>query len=212
MNVFESVDKFIIIFEGMNDEEEWEEDDFEFLLPKRGPIDKVFYPFDSKEPFKQCTMCQTQFGNDTEYLVEKAVKGNDVIFEIAMCLACAEDMRNQLSADSMKRIEAYMSQVNFEKRAEQFIQNPSDAISDFIGECVVSGQKIDKDEEHQIYAYCQGKEMIYSALPYAISGAVMEEVQELLSPETKQEMDDFMDQYIIPDDLRDLLKGRPVLI
>ena len=192
--------------------DEEQDDDFEIHYPKRGPIDKVFYPFDSEEPFGLCTMCQTQFGEDTEFLVEKAVKGSDVIFEIAMCLPCAEEMRNQLSTDSMQRIEAYMSKVNFEKRAEQFIENPSENINDFIGKCVVSNQVIDKNEEYQIYAYCQGKEMVYSALPYAISGEVMEEIQELLSPETKQEMDDFMDQYLIPDDLRDLLKGRPVLI
>jgi hypothetical protein len=192
--------------------EEWEDQDFDFILPKRGPIDKAFYPFDSSEPFKECTMCQLKFEEDTEFLVEKAVKGSDVIFELAMCIPCAEDMRKQLSVDSMKRIEAYMSSVNFEERAEHFLNNQSDQIEDFIGNCIVSGQTIKKDEEHQIYAYCVGDEMIFSALPYAISGAVMEEIQELLSPETKQELDDFMDQYLIPDDLKDLLKGRPVFV
>lgn len=203
----------------MNDDEEiegfeenWDEEDFEFIIPKRGPIDKVFFPFDSNEPFRSCTMCKVKFEEDTDFLVEKAVKGTDVIFEIAMCLPCAENMRKQLSTDSVKRIEEYMAVVNFEERAEYFLENQSDNVQDFIGKCIVTGEPINQNEEHQIYAYCQGGEMIYSALPYAISGAVMEEVQELLSPETKQEMDDFMDQYLIPDDLRDLLKGRPVLI
>lgn len=203
----------------MKDEDEfdelddhWEEDDFELLLPKKGPIDKAFYPFDSDQPFQECTMCKTQFTEDTDFLVEKAVKGNDVIFELAMCLPCAEKMKKQLSVDSLKRIEEFMSVVDFESRVDHFLENQSDNIKDFIGNCLVSGQAIKTDEEHQIYAYCQGGEMIYSALPYAISGEVMEEIQELLSPETKQEMDDFMDQYLIPDDLRDLLKGRPVLV
>ena len=193
-------------------DEEWEGDEMEFLLPKRSPINKIFYPFDSEEPFQSCTMCQTKFEEDTDFLIEKAIKGNDVIFELAICLPCAEDMRKQLSADSLKKIEAYMSAVDFEGRAQHFVETQSDQIEDFIGNCLVSGEKIDPKEEHQIYAYCQGGEMIYTAMPYAMSGAVMEEIQELLSPETKQEMDDFMDQYLIPDDLKDLLKGRPVFV
>ena len=203
----------------MNDDEDfddlgddWEEEDFEFLMPKRGAIDKAFFPFDSEEPFGSCTMCQTKFEEDTDFLVEKAIKGNDVIFEIAMCIPCAENMRKQMSIESMKKIEEYMATVDLQSRAEHFLENQSDNIKDYIGKCLVSGKSIDPDEEHQIYAYCQGKEMVYSALPYAISSEIMEEIQELLSPETRQEMDDFMDQYLIPDDLRDLLKGRPVFV
>ncbi len=194
------------------DDEEWDDDDFEFIHPKRGPIDKVFYPFDSKEPFKSCTMCQTQFEEDTDFLIEKAVKGNDVIFELAMCLPCAENMRKQLSEDSLKNIEKYMSSVDFEGRAQHFVETQSDKIQDYISTCLVSGKEIDPNEEHQIYALCTGSQMIYSAMPYAMRGAVMEEIQELLSPETRQELDDFMDQYLIPDDLRDLIKGRPVFV
>ncbi len=203
----------------MNDEEEyddldehWDDNEFDFIEPKKGAINKVFYPFDSDEPFKSCTMCQTVFGENTDFLVEKAIKGNDVIFEIAMCIPCAEKMRKQLSVDSMKRMEEYMAVVDFQARAEHFLENQSDRIEDYIGRCLVSGKQIEPNEEHQIYAFCQGREMIYSALPYAISGEIMDELQELLSPETRQEMDDFMDQYLIPDDLRDLLKGRPVLV
>ena len=203
----------------MNDEEEfddisddWDDDDWGIVLPKKGPIDKVFYPFDSDKPFNSCTMCQTNFEEDTDFLIEKAVKGNDVIFELAMCLPCAENMRKQLSKDSLKRIEDYMSVVDFEKRDSHFLETQSDHIEDYIGNCLVSGKPIGTNDEHQIYAYCQGKEMIYSVLPYAISGEVMEDIQELLSPETRREMDDFMDQYLIPDDLRDLIKGRPVFV
>jgi len=193
-------------------DEDWDQENFEINVPMRGPIDKAFYPFDSDEPFKSCTMCQVEFEEDPDFLVEKAVKGNDVIFEIAMCIPCAETMRKQLSADSMKRMDTYMSAVDFQARIEHFSENESDDIKDFIGSCLVKGKEIDPNDEHQIYAYCQGGEMIYSALPYAISGEAIEEMQELLSPETKREMDDFMDQYLIPDDLRELLKGRPVLI
>jgi hypothetical protein len=192
------------------------EDDFEgedWQKPLTGPIAKAFYPFDSKERFTTCTMCQVVLDDNSEYIIEKARKGTDVIFELAMCLSCANKMRNQLSAGSKERIETYMMEhTDFEARAQHFLDNPSDNMEDYIGHCVVTGKPIDPREEHQIYAYCTGNEMIYSAMPYAISGEIMEIIQEMLSPETKQEMDDFMDQYLIPDDLRDLLKGRPVFV
>lgn len=192
--------------------EKFSESDGQFRLPKRGPIATSFYPFDSDEPFSACTMCQRIFSEDEDYIIEKAIKGSDVIFEIAMCLSCAEDIRKQLSRDSLERIEAYMSRVDFNARAQHFISQPSSDIQDYLGHCVVSGKRIDPKEEHQIYAYCSGREMMYAAMPYAISGEIMEEIQQLLSPETKQELDNFMDQYLIPDDLRDLIKGRPVFI
>ena len=203
--------KIIIIFEKMRDDEMYDEEDWQ--EPHSGPIAKDFYPFDSDKPFATCTMCQNELAQSSDYIIEKARKDADVIFELAMCLPCAEKMRNQLSKDSKSRIENYMdARVDFKARAQHFLDNPSDNINDYIGHCVVTGENIDPKEEHQIYSYCSGKKMIYSAMPYAISGAVMEEIQELLSPETKQEMDDFMDQYLIPDDLRDLLKGRPVFV
>ena len=192
--------------------EDFNDSDWQFLFPKKGPIATTFYPFDSDKPFATCTMCHREFSKNDEYIIEKAMKGTDVIFELAMCLTCAEDMRKHLSKDSLKRIEAYMSRVDFEARAQHFRDQPSNNVQDYLGHCVVSGKPIDPKEEHQIYAYCSGQEMMYSAMPYAISGEVMEEIQELLSPETKQELDNFMDQYLIPDDLRDLIKGRPVFI
>ncbi len=193
-------------------EKDWEDENFELKFPKSAPIDKAFYPFDSEQRFQECTMCKKKLTEHSEFLIEKANKGTDVIFEIAICVPCAMAMQKQLSVESTERIEKYMSRVDFQARAQYFLDNPTNNIEDYIGHCVVSGKPIDKKEEHQIYSYCTGDNMLYSAMPYAISGEIMAEIQELLSPETKQEMDDFMEQYLIPDDLRDLLKGRPVFI
>jgi hypothetical protein len=121
-------------------------------------------------------------------------------------------MRKQLSAESLERIDQYMAKVDFGARTDYFFKHPSDDVQEYVSNCLVSGKAIDKEQEHQLYGYCRGNWMIYATMPYAISGEIMEEIQDLLSAETKQAMDDFMDQYLIPDDLRDLLKGRPVLL
>src|SRR5687767_11565246 len=73
----------------------------------------------------ECIMCNKNIIKPAQdYIIEKAVRvipqynKTEVIFEYAICLMCAEAMRNELSLKSRQRIEGYFAQyVNLEKRA-----------------------------------------------------------------------------------------------
>lgn len=192
------------------DFEEWEGE--EFVHPKLYPIHKTFYPFDSEEPFQECTMCKTDLMICENYMIEKAIKGSDVLFEIAMCVPCALKMQKKMSVESIANMERFMKNVDFEERLMDNADKEEFYIEEYLSHCLISGKEIPPGAEHQIYAHCSMDQMYVGVFPYAISGEKLDEMQEQLSAQTKQEMDDFMDQYLIPDDLRDLLKGRPVLL
>ena len=65
----------------------------------------------------------------------------------------------------------------------------------------------EEQEEYQIYGMFRGGQMIQNQFPYMMSGAALEEIQELLSPETKDEIDRFKDEYFnIPPELADLFR------
>lgn len=191
---------------------EEEEEEEEFLEPIEGEIAKEFYPFDSDVPFSTCLLCKCNLIACDDYLIEKAIRGNDVIFEIAMCMDCAMKMQQELSKESLERIHQFMSRVDMTSRFLFFRNKQSTHAPDYLKHCLVSNSEINPNEEHQIYAHCSKGKMLYGMYPFAMNQETMEEIQSLLSAKTRQALDDFMDTYLIPDDLRDLLKRRPILV
>ena len=80
-------------------------------------IPKEFYSFETKAPFEFCIECNKYLLDEgTEYLIEKAIKNyegyeaQDVIFDYAICMECAEDMRNQISKESWESMMRYFQE------------------------------------------------------------------------------------------------------
>ena len=167
-----------------------------------------------------CIMCNKSLISPAqEYLIEKSFrvipqyKKTEIIFEYAMCLTCAEAMRNELSDESKLRIENYFrNRVDFSKR--QALLNPDRAsFPNWIRECLVNGEQIKKSNEYSLYAHAFGKKLVYDLFPYAVSGKAMEEVNELISEKTRDILDDFIGQHFSgPPEVAEILKKRPVLV
>ena len=82
-------------------------------------IPSVFRSTDTKKPFERCIQCNKYLLElDSEYLIEKAIKqyqgfeAKEVIFEYAVCMDCAEKMRQSLSAESQMGHHALFFQSN----------------------------------------------------------------------------------------------------
>lgn len=168
----------------------------------------------------ECIMCNKNLIEPAQdYIIEKAVrvipqyKKTEVIFEYAMCMTCAEAMRNELSVESRQRIEAYFAQhVNLEKRVA-LLQPKRAPFKNWVANCLIKGDPIKKSTEYSLYAHGYGKKLVYDFFPYAISGEVMEEVNELLSEKTREVLDDFIGKHFSgPPEVAEILKKRPVLI
>ena len=161
-----------------------------------------FYSFDSKSKFKNCIECDKELLEDgADYFIEKAVKkyegfsAHDVIFEYAICLTCAERMRQAMSKESMKNLQNYFIQnVNVSKRIE-LMNSGSNESNDYLAECMITGKNREGMNEYQIFAQCRGDKMVIGQMPYLISGEALEEVSSLLSNETLDELDDFSKRH-----------------
>ncbi len=154
-------------------------------------IPREFYPFDSKNRFLECTVCSKPLHEDEKYVVEKAVKrystGNiDTIFEYACCEKCYLDMAKKMSKESIQKLQEY----TMKRQANAFAHlmlSPDERAN----HCFFSNQPIDECEEYQIFAAFKGDFMSAMMFPMAISGDVVEEMQELISEKTREELDDF---------------------
>ena len=86
--------------------EQWEHDNAK-------PIPEEFYSFNTGKPFERCIDCDKYLLDGEPYMIEKAIRqypgysAKDIIFEYAMCVDCAERLKNEMSQESMASIQKF---------------------------------------------------------------------------------------------------------
>lgn len=163
-----------------------------------------FHSHTTGEPFKKCISCEKNLLDPPiPYVIEKAVKkyegykAFDVIFEYALCFECADKMKNDLSTESTQRINDYFRQnIDFSKAQE--MKN-----EESLKKCFITGTPKEELVEYQIFAYCNGDNLSGLVPPYMVSGVVMDEVADLLSNQTLDELNGFIDEHFgLPPELK----------
>jgi hypothetical protein len=183
-------------------------------------IPQVFYSHITQKPFEECLVCKKKLlDSNTPYVIEKAFKrypnytAKDVVSEYAICLACNAEMQKSLSDHSKELINTYFNQrVDLMSRRHKLLQDYGPDIDAWLTNCLIYQTPITDISEYQIYAYCEGKYLVFSAMPFMISGRAIEEIADKLSPETKEVLDDFIDEHFgLPPELKELLKNRKLI-
>lgn len=166
----------------------------------------------TNEPFHACLICTEDLQNSgVPYSVEKAKKvldsGDEVtLYEMAICMPCMEQMNKRVSAHSRKVMDEFFQSLDMDRMKEELLlsENPEDWKS----KCTISGKSKSEIKEYNIVAQMVKGRMMNGMPPMLIDLKVMEPLQEKLSAETKEEFNNFRDQFLAPDDpqLRALLK------
>lgn len=160
------------------------------------PVPKVFWCFETGEMFRRCHMCTIDLMIEgTNYLIEKAFRKKEVVFEYAMCFDCVQQLQETLSVQSRKLIENYFSEhVDLEERRKVLIEKHGRKPRSWIDKCMIKGTPMTQCEEHQIYAWCIDTDIVFTGMPYMLSGVVIDELLSLLSNETVGVLDDFSEK------------------
>ncbi len=167
-----------------------------------GPIPKLFKSDLTGDHIKTCIKCECNLHEQEEgYFIEKALKPYDgfnsysTVFEYGMCVSCMLEMRDDMSEESKANISNYFSQkVDIQDRAtsmEERQEEQEPDVYDWVNQCVVYGTHIIEIGEAQILAFCQGDQIIYNMTPYMLSGKVSEDVLELISAKTLNDLNNF---------------------
>ena len=175
-------------------------------------IPEILNSYETGEPFTNCVDCDRYLLDEgTTYFIEKAIRqynkegyqAKDVMFEYAMCIDCAEKIKSEMSIDSRQAMDNYLEQ--------------NSSLKSLGGEelqCIIKGESVGNYEEYQVFSLCQGKHMLTSQ-PMAIGADALDELSELISQETKDELDRLMGDFFgIPPELEELLPNHrmPFLI
>ena len=177
-------------------------------------IPEEFYSFNTGQPFCECSDCgKDLLEPNVMYVIEKAIRqyagyaAKDVIFEVAICLECVERMKNEISAESMS---------NMMKFYEEMMMNGiSLQPEELLTKCAATGTPREELTNYQINALCNGSKLSPLQPPYLISGVVLDEMNDILSDETRDFLDDYQQKFIGPSPewvTDDVPGGRFVLI
>ena len=185
---------------------------------KERDIPEQFYSVDTNSPFTRCLVCEKDLLASKEpYFIEKAVrnyqeyKTQDVIYEYAMCLNCAESMKNELSEESNLKIQEYFfTNLN----ANRFMEYQNSDFKSRLDHCIITGQSVDNQNEYMVCGMFKGDKLIEGELPYMLSEKAMDDIAQMMSNKTLGFLDDFMGNYFSgPPEINELFKPRrPVFI
>jgi hypothetical protein len=182
-------------------------------------IPKVFRASDTGKPHDHCLVCNKfLLGDGTTYLIEKAIRQypeqiKDTIFEYAICTDCMLMFHESLSSESRQRIEQYfLKNCDLISRRENLLSQKTRRVQSWLARCVVKGTPIVHSSEYQIVAQCDGKHMLFTYMPYAISSTAMDEMTDLLSEKSLGEIDDFTGKYFSgPPEIAELIRKRSIM-
>ncbi len=179
-------------------------------------IPKVFYSNISEKPIENCIICGCSLlENDTQYVIEKAFKDGIVEAEYAMCIDCVENMKGSMSEESMQNIENYIieNRSNMQELLNEFYLSGMDS-GLLLKQCAIKGTPVDDLKEYQIAGLFKGRMIDPQVPPYLISMEAAEEINNLLSKKTKDELDNFIDELTgLPPEWLEILKtNKPVLL
>ncbi len=186
------------------------------------PVPVTFYPDGSDKPFCNCKMCDKELLNSEEpYLIEKAF-GQDVktgertvVFELAYCMACLQEVHATLSEESKEKIQIYfVENTDLEKRDAELKKYELFDADIWLHSCIVKNKSIDDVKEFQIYALCHGEDLLFHHAPYMVCGEAVDEIADLLSNKSLDILNDLMADIIdLPPEYSELFKTRtPILI
>ena len=184
-------------------------------------IPERFYSDADGKPFETCQVCGKYLLDEgTSYVVEKAFKNYEgfefdtTLFEYAICLPCHSEIQKSMSDESLRNLQNYYMGVIASKGNNPIVINVNDfQLDDWISKCFFKGDQVKNMEEYQLVAQFNGSKMVLNMPPMVVGQTAMEEMTELLSNETIDEMNGFKQKFLGPDpQLEEILSGKKLIL
>lgn len=185
--------------------------------PNLQPIPKLFFDDLTGAMMNQCISCERKLlESEGPYFIEKAIKPQlgykayATVFEYAMCMECMNSHKNKISKSSLANINRYfLAHIDISRRQYLVAQELYDDLGLWMDHCLVTDKHITAIGECQLYAQCQGDQLVMGDYPYMVSGEALDAVIGLLSDETIDEFNKLKDELVGPSAFQDLLQGGP---
>lgn len=148
-------------------------------------------------PFQNCIDCNRELlDGGCLYWIERIFRGSEPIFEMAICLECRDKITEELSKDSMMRINAYVEErFDPQMRLQTTMQWDASEPSKWLEQCVFTKLPRNECRDFQIAALCHGHSMSIDLMPLGFSGLAAEEIQKLMSKKTRDRLGQMIQDF-----------------
>lgn len=190
-------------------------DEYSIDIPDR------FHSDAEGKPFENCQMCNKYLLSEgTSYVVEKAMKNykgydfGSTIFEFAVCNECHTKVQKGMSEESLANLQSYYQRIIMEKGNQPIVIDLENFdLNNWLSSCFFKGDKVDDMQEYQIVAQFKGDKMLMNLPPMIIGEKAMEEMSELLSDKTIDEMNGFREKFLGPSpEIEELIYGKKLIL
>lgn len=168
--------------------------EFKFVEPPQQiPIPRLFQSVYCEDLFAECSGCQCDLLTDhVPYAVAKHIVVAEPVFEMALCLTCVAAMQ---SLETRERISEFVRNLQLQKPP---IETTNFTWEDGLRACLLCDKPREKCRRYQILGVCIQRELIVvpppTPSPYLMCEDCNEQLTALLSQETKDNWDRFMEQ------------------
>lgn len=162
-------------------------------------IPKEFWSFAEGQPFRVCVVCGENLLADGGrfYMIEKAYRKGEVVFEYAICLSCQQQLEAELSQQSLKLIAHYFDEhvdwAQIRGIRELSSSRKGTALSG-LSRCLITGKQASECAEYHILTACFGENLLES--PCLIGDEAIESIQQLVSRKTRDQLDGFVEEFL----------------
>jgi hypothetical protein len=158
-----------------------------------GPIPEEFYSFETGKAFDRCTECAALLRDDnSHYYIEKAIRGSEVLLEMALCSECLNNLIQSFSSETRERLHDFFhGRVKFGERGNRLLKEAGTSVSPWIASCVFCGTPRSEAGEHWVVGECVGDCMKFYWYPYIICEDCTLEKRELMSAKSRGASEDW---------------------
>ncbi len=141
------------------------------------PIPETLHSDYDRGPFKKCVVCEDALTDGRLYQVQKTFRGNEVVFEMAVCERCGRSTCEEFSEESLVVMQTFVGSL-------------VDGMAENEDGCGACGNARDSLRNYSIVGLCRTEEILLPAM------IVCEEcehgVQERLSKTTRERQGEFI--------------------
>ena len=180
-------------------------------------IPELLHSVEKDAPFANCLKCGASLlTTNRRYIIKKVFRSNEVIIEMAICLQCGEgEASDGMSENSARSLKQFIEhRIDFQRRIELMSHvNETESLKPWFERCLFSDKPSGMFTEFEIVALCRGPRVQRDFYPALISAEATEELSAVLSPETRDWMDDFVgDNFGMPSEFCDSPTFSPVIM
>ncbi|MBC8125901.1 MAG: hypothetical protein H8M99_01980 [Gloeobacteraceae cyanobacterium ES-bin-144] len=159
----------------------------------------VFYSEETGLPFSRCNDCGgTLTDQEDGYFIQKVLNAGETILEMAICNGCHDRLQQSYSKKSREQIwNFYLDHADLPERRKKFHALPP--MPDFwMNNCLTCKTLRGRSQEYGIAARCVGEYLILDETPMMVCSDCMGKMIEVMSEESLETYDCWMERVIPP--------------